>query len=610
MIPRNSEDSIPPSGSGPAFGTLPDLYALRARLAPEEAAYWTTGSKGRWTPTTWGAFWHSAHTLARALKYHGLEPGMRVGIMLPTSLAWECLQLAALLTGAVVIGFDGHDEPARRSRMAQIAALDVLVVPSLVEARAFDAEIRSSLRLLIVQDEGVASDASAAVAQEAPPILSLQALRTQPSGASLPVLTPDALAMVIFTSGSTGEPRAIGYTHFQALCAVNAILAAYPDIQRGDRLVCWLPLSNLFQRVLNFCAAGRGASTFFVEDPRRIVEVLPEIRPQVFIGVPRFYEKLQAGITQSIARRARWVRWVANWAFARPVTTKPKRTCRLLDSIAERLVFRSIRAVLGGEIRFLVSGSAPFPGWLARWFERCGLPVMEAYGLSENVVPIALNTPASRRTGSVGRVLAPNEVRLGADGEVFVRGPGCAEAYLGDSSSLLDTDGWLSTGDLGRFTEDGFLELVGRRVEVFKLSTGRKVAPARVEAALARSDLIDQAMVVGAAQKCTLAIVTLSPEAATLNQEIITARLLAEIPQRMAGIEDWLIPAALLVRRAPFTIAGNELTANLKLRRQVIANRHLDAVREIYREIDEGGPLSNHGQDWFVVKSPAPGSAS
>ena len=610
MIPRSPEELMSSSGSEPALVTLPDLYALRARLAPEEAAYWTTGSKGRWTPTTWGAFWHSAHTLARALKYHGLEPGMRVGIMLPTSLGWECLQLAALLNGAAVIGFDGHDEPARRSRMAQIAALDVLVVPSLIDARAFGVEILRSLRLLIVRDEGAAPDATAAMEEKGPPILSLQALRTQTSSVLLPVLSPDALAMVIFTSGSTGEPRAIGYTHCQVLGAVNAILSAYPDIRRGDRLVCWLPLSNLFQRVLNFCAAGRGANTFFVEDPRRIVEVLPEIRPQVFIGVPRFFEKLQAGIVQTLAQRARWVRWVANWAFARPVPPAAQRTGKLLDSIADRLVFRSIRAVLGGEIRFLVSGSAPFPGWLARWFERCGLPVLEAYGLSENVVPIALNTPASRRTGSVGRVLAPNEVRLGADGEVFVRGPGCAQGYLGDSSSLLDTEGWLSTGDLGRFTEDGFLELVGRRVEVFKLSTGRKVAPARVEAALARSDLIDQAMVVGAAQKCTLAIVTLSPEAAALNQQIITARLLAEIPQHLAGIEDWLIPAALLVRRAPFTIAGDELTTNLKLRRQIIANRHLDVIRQIYREIDEGDPLSNHGQDWFVVKSRAQGRVS
>ena len=236
--------------------------------------------------------------------------------------------------------------------------------------------------------------------------------------------------------------------------------------------------------------------------------------------------------------------------------------------------------------------------------------MLEAYGLSENVVPIALNTPASRRLGSVGRILAPNEVRLGPDGEVLVRGPGCARRYIGESTDLLDAEGWLSTGDLGRFTQDGFLELLGRRVEVFKLSTGRKVAPSRVEVALARSDLIEQAMVLGAAQKCTLGIITLTPDATFVAEEILITRLRAEIPMLMAGIEDWLIPAALLVRRAPFTIAGGELTANLKLRRQFIADHHAEAVRAIFAGLEIGNDSCMQGDGWFTVKISSAGAVS
>jgi long-chain acyl-CoA synthetase len=602
MIRRSAEGDVLASSRPSALSTLLDLYALRARLMPEEAAYWTQAPDGSWTPTTWGAFWESAQALAQAFRHRGLEPGMRVGLMLPTCLDWERFQLAVLLNGAVVIGLDGHDEPARRARMANMVVLDVLVVSSIIDAHAFGAEVLRNLSLVVVQDAGLGSDVPGDESLGTPPILSTQALLMRQSRQTLSSPTPDTLATIIFTSGSTGEPRAIGYTHAQVLCAVDAILSAYPEIRRGDRLVCWLPLSNLFQRVLNFCAAGCGANTWFVEDPRRIGELLPAIRPHVFIGVPRFYEKLQAGIMHSLGQRPRWVRWVAEWALSRPMAPDCQRESGPLDRIADRLVFRQIRAVLGGEIRFLVSGSAPFPGWLARWFERCGLPVLEAYGLSENVVPIALNTPVCRRRGSVGRVLAPNEVRLGIDGEVLVRGPGCAGTYLGESSSLLDAEGWLSTGDLGRFTDDGFLELIGRRVEVFKLSTGRKVAPTRVEAALCRSTLIDQAMVLGAAQKCTLAIVTLSPDATHLTREILTTRLVAEIPLRMADIEDWLVPAALLVRRDPFTIAGGELTANLKLRRPFIAEHHAVAVRAIYAGLESGETRLPEGDGWFAVK--------
>ena len=583
--------------------TLPELYALRARLLPEEAAYWTRTEEGAWKPTAWAEFWHSAERLARALKQLGVEPGMRVGLMLPTSLDWERVQLAALLCGAVVVGLDGHDEPARRSRMVALAALDVLVVKRSADLETLGREPFARVKLILTL-EGVALTEHGGkldVGVGPAPIFSLSNLFTRSADLPLPPPAAGALATIIFTSGSTGEPRAIGYTHAQVLSAVNAILAAYPEIRRGDRLVCWLPLSNLFQRVLNFCAAGCGANTWFVEDPRRIAELLPEIRPQVFIGVPRFFEKLQAGISQSLGQRPPWIRWAAAWALARPIIPGKVQADGPFARLAERFVYRQIRAVLGGEIRFLVSGCAPFPGWLSRWFERCGLPVLEAYGLSENAVPVALNTPAHRRSGSVGRVLFPNEVRLAADGEVLVRGPGCATRYLGESASLLDAEGWLSTGDLGRFTEDGFLELIGRRSEVFKLSTGRKVAPSRVEAALAQSDLIDQAIVVGAAQKCTIAIVSLSPQAIELSNEALRARLIAEYPRLMREIEEWLAPAALLIRRAPFTIAAGELTANLKLRRQFIAERYQEALDAIYSELGGVGLARLPGDDWFAL---------
>lgn len=575
---------------GATLRLLSDLHVARAQDMPEAAAYRVADAHGQWHTVSWRKFFEDARRLAQGLQAHGVSPAMRVGVMLPTSLIWEQVQTACFLTGAVVVGLDLHEEPGRRSRMAATAALDVLVLPTRNAVSSFEPEVLKHLKLLIVLD---AAEEAGCVGTL--PILSLSAMMKHPpvEADRLPQTRDDALATIIFTSGSTGEPHAVAYTHAQMLRAVEAILTAFPEIGREDRLACWLPLSNLFQRILNFCAAGCGATTWFVEDPRRIGEYLPQIRPHVFIGVPRFFEKVQAGIVDALSRRPWWVRAMVTWALTRAQLTGRVGQAgaltgidKLAQGLADALVLKKMRAVMGGEIRFLVSGSAPFPPWLLGWFEGMGLPVLEAYGLSENVIPVALNTLAARRQGTVGRVLEPNEVQIAADGEVLVRGPGCAASYLGESGRLCDVDGWLHTGDLGRFTADGFLCLEGRSVEIFKLSTGRKVAPAPVEAALRRAPGVDHAVLLGAGRKCTVAIVTLTPDAAKLPRDGCIDALGKAIPAAMSLCEDWSRPAGLLILWTPFSIAGGDITANLKLRRRAIAATHAAALERLYQALE------------------------
>lgn len=578
------------AADGPSLRLLSDLHAARAQDIPDAAAYRVLDAHGHWQTVSWQKFAEDTRHLAHGLRARGISAGMRVGVMLPTSLSWEQIQIACFRMGAVVVGLDLHEEPGRRSRMAATAALDVLVLPTVSHVSSFESEVLKRLRLLVVLDTAEADGSAGAL-----PVVTLSTVmaHSNAEGNGLPPPARDALATIIFTSGSTGEPHAVAYTHAQMLGAVEAILTAFPEIGREDRLACWLPLSNLFQRILNFCAAGCGATTWFVEDPRRIGEYLPQIRPHVFIGVPRFFEKVQAGIVDALSRRPWWVRAVVAWALTRAQSTgrvgqasAPKGIDKLLLGLADALVLKKMRAVMGGEIRFLVSGSAPFPPWLLGWFEGIGLPVLEAYGLSENVIPVALNTLAARRQGTVGRVLEPNEVQIAADGEVLVRGPGCAASYLGESGRLCDTDGWLHTGDLGRFTADGFLCLEGRSVEIFKLSTGRKVAPAPVEAALRRAPGVDHAVLLGAGRKCTVAIVTLTPDAAALPRDGCIDALCRAIPAATSLCEDWSRPAGLLILWAPFSIAGGDITANLKLRRQAIAATHAAALDRLYQALE------------------------
>lgn len=576
---------------------LTDWYRRRAREAPDAPAYHSL-REGRWVPTSWSSFVQEADRYAARFTALGLVAEERLGVMAPTGLDWECAQVGALRCGAAVVGLDAHEEP---SRLADILAVGEVVALVVGDARSFARlPFAATQRLRFV----------ICLADDAPPAgcvprwlsrREFDALTGAPLAAGP---SPTSVATIIFTSGSTGAPKGIAYTHAQVCLAIAGILDAFPQITANDRLVCWLPLSNLFQRMINFCAAGRGAQTYFVADPRSIMAQLPDIRPHVFIAVPRFFEKLNDGIERQLAARPAFARKLFAWALragdavaaARRNGRSPNVLEALRGALADRLVLARLRRLLGGEVRFMVSGSAPFPRWLLERFHAMGLLVLEAYGLSENVVPIAINRVDDYAFGSVGRVVAGNTVRIGDDGEVLVRGDGVFAGYLGAPGidSPLDAAGWLHTGDLGNFDADGRLHLTGRKSEVFKTSTGRKIAPSAVEARLKQIAGLDHVVVFGAARKAIVALVTPVPEVLDELRDDASWRAWARtIAERVAAVtatdNDYLRPAGLLLYRGTFTIDGGELTSNLKLRRKAIEARHAVALDALFARLEQGG---------------------
>ncbi len=541
-----------------------------------------------------------AHARAGLLCGLGLANAERVGIMAPTGLAWELTQVAALLAGAAVVGLDAHEQPARLADLIAASGIQLLVVGDAASFLRIPLAARDTVpRVLCLSGDAAPVAWSGAW-------WTLATLATQPAVTPVPP-TPQSIATLVFTSGSTGAPKGIAYTHAQVSLAVASILAAFPEITGEDRLVCWLPLSNLFQRMINFCAAGRGAQTYFVADPRTVMTHLPAIRPQVFIAVPRFFEKLNDGITQSLARQPAPLRYLAHWAMAvGERTAAAARAGRALTPagqiahwLAERLVLRRLRAIMGGEIRFMVSGSAPFPRWLLERFHGLGLLVLEAYGLSENVVPIAVNRVRDFEFGSVGRVLAGNDVRIAEDGEVLVRGAGVFQGYLhaDPATSPVDDEGFLATGDTGVLGADGRLRLVGRKSEIFKTSTGRKIAPTAVEARLKGIPGVDQAVAFGAGRKAVVALITPALEALPALQDAgafaaYATRVAAAVAEVMQEEPDYLRPAALLVHRRAFTIDTGELTSNLKLRRNFIEEQHAAALDRLFERLEQTAAAS------------------
>jgi len=357
-------------------------------------------------------------------------------------------------------------------------------------------------------------------------------------------------------------------------------------------LLCWLPLANLFQRIINFCAVARGATSYVVADPRDVMLHLQSASPHVFIGVPRFFEKVQAGIEDRLSARPALTRTVARWALA----LARWRERGIGRWLAELLALRQLRAVFGKNARYLISGSAPMPPALLEWFEAIGLPVFEAYGVSEDIVPVAMNRPGVRRLGTVGKPTPANEVRLGPDGEVLVRGEGVFSGYLGATSPRPDGEGFWATGDLGEFTPDGFLRLRGRKSESFKTSGGQWIVAGTVETLLRQILYVEYAVLVGSSEHALAAILNIdlarlrgNASSSELSFDERT-RIARDATDALAVVPRHSRPAALLVVTNAFSVAGGELTTNLKLRRTLVIEKfkpQLALLRAAARTLDD-----------------------
>lgn len=565
----------------------------QARRTPDAPSIYSRSSAGDWKPVSWATLWSKVVHLAKWLRKRGLVSGDRLGIISPNYLEWELTHLAGLVSGAIVIGLDGHDTAERLQKIVENAAIDVLVVKDrAVLVKIGEMSQRVKLIVLLYADkekmlgnvvhwDEIWKDAESHGDDEV----------------SLP--SSDHPATIIYTSGTTGEPKGILYTHDQLLLACRAIVSVLPKPLPDARFICWLPLSNLFQRIMNQCALMTGSSLYMVDDPLKALDYVKEIQPDVFIGVPRFFEKVANGIKSKLSQQKGLKRAIARYALdvgaqhamATRAGRSPSPSLKLQHGLADRIVLRHLRGLFGDRLQYLISGSAPMAPWVLKFFQSLDLLVLEAYGLSENILPMAMNTPNSYRFGTVGKVLSENEIRLDSDGEVMVKGPGLFNGYYGDPGSFarVSENGFYRTGDYGSFDDAGFLRLTGRKSEIIKTSAGRRIALPPIESTLREIPWVDHALVLGAGRKCLAALITVDRTALPgsiaelrTDEPKLRVELLANI-NRIARHEQ---PAAAILLRRSFTVDGGELTPNLKLRRMEIERKYDFAIESLYAQLD------------------------
>jgi len=565
--------------------TIPELLTHRALDSHSNPAYYYLNTQQNWISIDWNNFQQKVHYIACELKERGLQKGQAIGIMASSNLQWELVHLAILTAGGIVVGLDPNERPEQLSQMIETAKIKGVVIDNLEQLKKIKDINTANFDFKITLNDHLNSKDFSSITD----IISSQQKKNT-SLISFDVKNDD-IATIIFTSGTTGTPKGIAYSHKQILFACQNILDVYSNINESCRLVCWLPLSNLFQRILNLCALAGGAQTYFVENPRKIIEYLPQINPHIFIAVPRFYEKLYSELESQLNHQPRVLRNFINYSLTQAEGTGFK--SQVFKNL-NYILLKKFRHLFGSNIQYMVSGSAPMPLWLLKRYAAMNLLILEAYGLSENVLPIAVNRPHDYQFGSVGKVMSGNEVKLAEDDELLVRGLCVFDGYLGQDKLTANQNGYHASGDYAKVDSQGFIHLTGRKSEIFKTSTGRKIAPAAIETLITQAQGIDQAIIIGANKKFITAIITLEKNepAADVVERLTT--ILHTLPS-------YKCPAGLIITVQGFSLAKNEITANLKFKRKNIQSNYSVLIEQLYKQLED--PDSSLQKQALIINS-------
>ncbi|WP_020485077.1 AMP-dependent synthetase/ligase [Methylomonas sp. MK1] len=566
------------------YKTLPDLLKLRANEHPDDTAHWILNTDGTWHPISNLEFYRKAMDLSWKLKDLGVKKNQVAAIMATTSHDWELVHHAFLAMGGIVVGIDPNENPEQLNAIVKIANTKTLAIDHVRYLDKF--QDLSQFETIIVLN-------SAPLEGQPDNLkfidLSLTATGKLNDTPQPDILQPSDIATILFTSGTTGTPKGIAYRHDQIIAAIDAILQTYPELNHQPcHLACWLPLSNLFQRIVNLCALAGGAEVYFVEQPQKIIEYLPTINPHIFIAVPRFYEKLYQGFETKLNQQPQLISQCLRYSLKKG---ESQTAIGLLFRTANRQIFKSFTALFGKNIRYMVSGSAAMPLWLLHRYHAMGLLILEAYGLSENVVPIAANRSSEYRFGTVGKALPGNTITLEKDNELLVKGLGIFNGYLGDEDSKRSfvENYYIRTGDYAEIDTDGFIRLTGRKSEVFKTSTGRKIAPVAIESILQNNFAVEHAVVFGENRKFLIALVTVVSSNITKDQFTIAfvQQVAINLTQSVSDLPEYKRPVGVIFSLKSLSVAEQELTTNLKLRRKNIQHNYETWINQLYNLLED-----------------------
>lgn len=581
-------EAVDARGDGPAFG----------RILPSMAVEYLS----------YREVMELARTVACALEARGVARGDRVGIMSPNRLEWALADYGCLCSGVVDVPIYPTLAPAQVAYILRDSGARLVFVPDadllgrLMEARR---EASGEVQVVVFDPpaqlpDGVISwETFLAAGKERATALGADDFRAR----ALEV-GPEDLATVLYTSGTTGDPKGVMLTHGNVgsnVVASGMVL----HIDAHDSTVSFLPLSHIFQRMVDYLFFYRGCTIVHARAMLTAIEDMKTVRPTVVVAVPRVYEKVHAAVMQATGLKKKIVTWAVGVADRvadlRLAGKEPSGLLALQFGLADKLVFTKVRNAVGGRLRFFVSGSAPLSPELSRFFYSIGLMILEGYGLTETSPVTNVNTIENFRIGTVGKAVPGTEIRIADDGEILVRGPQVMKGYYNkpdETAKTIDADGWFHTGDIGELDDEGYLRITDRKKDIIVTAGGKNVAPQPIENRLKGNPFVEQAVVVGDRRRFISVLVvpafdaleawarqaglSWSDRSDLLRRPEVVRHMEDQVGREVRGLASFETPKRVALLPDDFNVGDGTLTPTLKVKRRVIQDRFKDVIDGLY----------------------------
>lgn len=428
---------------------------------------------------------------------------------------------------------------------------------------------------------------------------------------SLDLAKPNDVCTIIYTSGTTGEPKGVVLTHYNILSNVQAALETYP-INNEDVFLSFLPLCHIFERMAGYYTAfSCGGTICYAESIETVAQNLLEVKPTIVTTVPRLFERIYSKIIKNVESQPEKKQKIFYWAievgreYAKAKKAKQIPVgLSIKHKLADKLVFKKLRERTGGNLRFFISGGAALPRELGEFFEAVGLLIIEGYGLTESSPVIAANRIDAYKFGTVGKPMPGVEVKIASDGEILAKGPNIMQGYYKNKKETEATikDGWLYTGDIGVFDQDGFLMITDRKKHLFKTSAGKYIAPTPIENIFLASKYIDQFVLIGDRRMFLTALIVPDFEALKeyadsnnikyssvedlAKDDQIYALLEKDMDQFQKKLANFERVRKFVMLDKPFSIESGEITPSMKVKRKFIEERYQDLIEQMYQSLD------------------------
>ncbi len=517
-----------------------------------------------WKARNWEDFESQVEDFACALLAKGLTKGASVAILAGNIPEWTIVDVATMAAGGVGVGIYPTSSPEQCEYIINHSDAEFLFVDSNIQLeKVWQTECPKIKEIICLE-----------ASEKATNYQDFLEFGRQNRDEFLPKIEeigwsakPEDIAIMVYTSGTTGQPKGAMLSHQYILNSVESLKNSVP-IVHNDVSFSYLPgchvaerISGIYNRLYN------GAGAYFVDDLSKLYAYMLEVKPTVFASLPRFFEKIYAKVVSEFGKDA-----------------------------SER----NLKDAFGGNVRLLTSGGAPLPNEIAAFFADRNLPILQAYGLTENIC-VAFNTPDNLKFGTVGRPMPMCDVKIAADGEILVKSPMMFSGYYKDAAKtaeMFDADGWLKTGDLGELDADGFLKITGRKKEIIVLSSGKNVAPALTENLVKENHLVSQCFLSGDGKNYCVALITLNQaevEAYARMNKIESENFvdLTRDERIYSSIEQTILKAnaklsspeqikKFIILERDFSAENDEITPTMKLKRNVVSERFKKEIENLY----------------------------